>query len=55
MPCCAVTGTVIGSSTSVPFSRRRPTRGSEVAELAGKVSDELTTSRKELIGARRAV
>jgi len=28
--------------------------GSEVAELAGKVFDELTTSRKELIGALRA-
>jgi hypothetical protein len=27
----------------------------EVAELAGKVFDELTTSRKELIGALRAV
>jgi hypothetical protein len=29
--------------------------GSEVAELAGKVFDELTTSRNELIGALRAV
>ena len=51
----AATGRVLGSSMSVPSSRRTADPAvREVAELAGKVFDDLTSSRKELISALRA-